>query len=177
MEMLMPWSPALKLMEALSPRAGSQVVGRPNKLPNGGMLPGSRPVSCSTSSRVAKRMALTARAVRVFLLSSLRSAGKTSKRNSLPALMTRPLAPLARDEPRTAAASSLVKTGAWRSTVKGAPAVWSFVLSRSKTLVDMKGSLGSSSPSPQQQQRLIVLELRLPGEALHLGARLLRAHL
>ena len=54
----MLWSPALKLIRECSASRSSHQVGRPNRLPNGGIEPGARPVSCSTSSREANRRLL-----------------------------------------------------------------------------------------------------------------------
>jgi hypothetical protein len=66
-------------------------------------------------------------------------------------LHTSAFAPLASVVPRTAAASSLVNTGACRSVSNGAPAVRSFSLSKSKT-EDDKG--GGPDVSTRQNKNL-----------------------
>ena len=125
-------------MLGLSARAGSQYVGRPNRLPKGGTAPGCNPVSWASSSLLAKRSDFTWSASRAFLLSSLRSAGKIRTTNWSSAFITKAFAPLESGVPRTAAACSLVETGSCRSTSNSTCCCRSQSHSRSNTVVPTK---------------------------------------
>jgi len=102
------WSPALKLICVSSASFSSHHVGRANRLPKGGIDPGSSPVKSATSSRAAKRSLRIPSSLRIFLLAKRRSAGITNITKRSSALHTSALAPLASATPRTRAASWLV---------------------------------------------------------------------
>jgi len=90
------------------PSPASHSVGRSNRLLKGGMAPGVRPVSRSTSSRLANRNLRQPRPRRTRLLARRQSAGTMNITKWPSPLQTSALAPLDNSVPRTSAASSLV---------------------------------------------------------------------
>ena len=103
--------PALKAMRSLASTDGSTFSGSGRiGSPNGGTLPGTRPVSSSSSGALAKRIRRDPSRSRTAVEFNRSDALSTNSRNPSPILITSALPPIDNGSPRTRAACSEVRT-------------------------------------------------------------------